>query len=111
MKVQLARKNIRHLICFSHNQATDIDTPKQKWYQTDYTHTHTHTLLPKNRRKQIHSTLREGQKIYWSKYVNNKVNNLLKIIIFTNLYARAGYDTRSIFKRSLTGLNSQFSFS
>ena len=29
------------------------------------------------------------------------------IIIFTN---RAGYDTRSIFKRSLTGLNSQFSF-
>ena len=25
--------------------------------------------------------------------------------------ARAGYDTRSIFKRSLTGLNSDFSFS
>ena len=25
--------------------------------------------------------------------------------------ARAGYDTRSIFKRSLTGLNSEFSFS
>ena len=25
--------------------------------------------------------------------------------------ARAGYDTRSIFKRSLTGLNSKFSFS
>ena len=33
-----------------------------------------------------------------------------KIIIFTNPSARAGYDTRSIFKRSLTGLNSEFSF-
>ena len=31
--------------------------------------------------------------------------------IFTNLSAREGYDTRSIFKRSLTGLNSEFSFS
>ena len=33
------------------------------------------------------------------------------IILFANLSARAGYDTRSIFKRSLTGLNSEFSFS
>ena len=33
------------------------------------------------------------------------------IIIFTNPSARAGYDTRSIFKRILTGLNSEFSFS
>ena len=32
-------------------------------------------------------------------------------IIFTNPSARAGYDTRSIFKRSLIGLNSEFSFS
>ena len=32
-------------------------------------------------------------------------------IIFTNPSARAGYDTRSIFKQSLTGLNSEFSFS
>ena len=31
--------------------------------------------------------------------------------IFTNRSARAGYDRRSIFKRSLTGLNSEFSFS
>ena len=31
--------------------------------------------------------------------------------IFSNLSARAGYDTRSIFKWSLTGLNSEFSFS
>ena len=34
-----------------------------------------------------------------------------KFIIFTNPSARAGYDTRSIFKRSLTGLNSEYSFS
>ena len=32
-------------------------------------------------------------------------------ILFTNPSARAGYDTRPIFKRSLTGLNSEFSFS
>ena len=32
-------------------------------------------------------------------------------IIFTNPFARTGYDTRSIFKRSLTGFNSEFSFS
>ena len=36
---------------------------------------------------------------------------LLVLIIFTNPSARAGYDTRSIFKRSLTGLISEFSFS
>ena len=33
------------------------------------------------------------------------------LIIFTNPSARAGYDTRSIFKRGLTGLNLEFSFS
>ena len=31
------------------------------------------------------------------------------LILFTNPSARAGYDTRSIFKRSLTGLSSEFS--
>ena len=37
---------------------------------------------------------------------------LLFLYIFTNPSAWAGYDTRSIFfKRSLTGLNSEFSFS
>ena len=37
--------------------------------------------------------------------------NKLQHIIFTNPSARVGYDTRSIFKRSLTGLNSEYSFS
>ena len=32
-------------------------------------------------------------------------------IIFTNPSDWTGYDTRSIFMRSLTGLNSEFSFS
>ena len=38
-------------------------------------------------------------------------NQMLLFILFTNPSARAGYDTRSIFKRILTGLNSEFSFS
>ena len=33
------------------------------------------------------------------------------IYIFTNPSIRAGYDTGSIFKQSLTGLTSEFSFS
>ena len=33
------------------------------------------------------------------------------VISINNLPTRAGYDTRSIFKRSLTGLSSEFSFS
>ena len=45
-----------------------------------------------------------------------QVNHLFQragcnMILFTNPSARAGYDTRSIFKRSLTGLNSEFFFS
>ena len=34
-----------------------------------------------------------------------------RVNLFTNPSTRAGYDTRSIFKRTLTGLNSEFSFS
>ena len=43
-------------------------------------------------------------------YVKKKTKDIC-LILFTNPSARVGYDTRSIFKRSLTGLNSQFSFS
>ena len=38
-------------------------------------------------------------------------HRLWVLFIFTNPSAPAGYDTRSIFKRCLTGLNSEFSFS
>ena len=37
------------------------------------------------------------------------ISNLM--VLFTNPSARVGYGTRSIFKRSLTGFNSEFSFS
>ena len=40
-----------------------------------------------------------------------KLWNIKVKVLFTNPSAREGYDTRSIFKRSLTGLNSEFSFS
>ena len=39
------------------------------------------------------------------------IHCVTEISIFTDPSARAGYDTRSIFKRSLSGLNSEFSFS
>ena len=38
-------------------------------------------------------------------------DQVTEAIIFTNPSARAEYDARSFFKRSLTGLNSEFSFS
>ena len=38
-------------------------------------------------------------------------NGDINHIIFTSPSARAGYDTRSIFQQSLTGFNSEFSFS
>ena len=41
----------------------------------------------------------------------SRLHSYPMVILFTNPSARAGYDTRSIFKRSLTGLNSEFSFS
>ena len=47
-----------------------------------------------------------AQKEYKSRH-----NWVGKVIQFTNPSTRAGYDTRSIFKWSLTGLNQEFSFS
>ena len=43
-------------------------------------------------------------------FIEKEISKMLEVL-FTNPSARAGYDTRSIFKRSLTGLNSEFSFS
>ena len=42
---------------------------------------------------------------------NRNLRQEMYFIIFTNPSAWAGYDTRSILKRSLTGLSSEFSFS
>ena len=44
------------------------------------------------------------------RHVSSRTHSIT-VIIFTNPSARTGYDTRSIFKRSLTGLNSEFFFS
>ena len=45
-----------------------------------------------------------------SEEIKKHVEIKVRIILFTNPSARAGYDARSIFKRSLTGLNSEYSF-
>ena len=47
----------------------------------------------------------ESDELHWA------IRYSVCMILFTNPSARSGYDTRSIFKRSLTGLNSEFSFS
>ena len=55
------------------------------------------TMLPSKKDSKLDITPTESIYIY--------------IYIYTNPSAQAGYDTRSVFKRSLTGLNSEFSFS
>ena len=65
--------------------------------------------------------LRKDYSAFFKKLQSNQTNPALHIffclltkysrfvnIIFTNPSAWAGYDTRSIFKQSLTGLNSEF---
>ena len=71
-----------------------------------YTHAHTHTYT--HTHIYIYCNMCH---IYVSVRTNKYVCTNIHICIFTNPSARAGYDTRSIFKRSLTGLNSEFSFS
>ena len=56
------------------------------------THTHTHIYIY----------------IYINMHLNTHNHNY---IYLPNPSTRAGYDTRSIFKRSLTGLNSEFPYS
>ena len=46
----------------------------------------------------------------WDQVIITIIIIIITLYIFTNRVARAGYDTRSIFKRSLTSLNSEFSF-
>ena len=53
--------------------------------------------------------LKTTLQLYFKTFIE-KINSG-NLILFTNPSARAGYDTRSIFKRSLTGFNSEFSFS
>ena len=67
----------------------------------------------KRRKKKKYKSSKEMKVIFRSveiKYIEKKFRQNY-VILFTNPSARAGYDTRSIFKRSLTDLNSEFSFS
>ena len=67
-----------------------------------YAHTHTHTYTHTHTHTHTHTYIY----IYIYIYIAQPL-----LYIFTNPSVRAGYDTKSIFKRSLTGLNSEFSFS
>ena len=66
-------------------------------------------LIEMNKTQQQHNNI--NNKHLPSSNVHAKVTSLLQYTIFTNPSARAGYDTRSVFKRSLAGLNSELSFS
>ena len=62
----------------------------------------------------LFQTLDEAVCILLGTHTLNKGMNpppLCPLTLFTNPSARAGYDTRSIFKRRFTGLSSEFSFS
>ena len=77
-----------------------------------HTHTHTHTRTPTH----MHAHTHTHTYIYIYIYIERERDNwkyvlVLRVCIITNPSARAGYDTRSIFKQRLTGLNSEFSFS
>ena len=77
-----------------------------------YAHTHTHTYI------YIYAYAHIYIRTYIHVYIYIYIHTQTYTHTHTNIYiylsnpsARAGYDTRSIFKRSLTGLNSEFSFS
>ena len=61
--------------------------------------------------RQLQPTEIEHLKIFKSFLFYLITHTPWQLTIFTNPSTRAGYDTRSIFKLSLTGLNSEFSFS
>ena len=55
-------------------------------------------------RKEVENEVHPG------KLSSTGIDEMVEKVLFTNPSARAGFDTRSIFKWSLTGLNSEFSF-
>ena len=64
-------------------------------------------ILDRNTKVKVHSP--DGDTDFFD--IVTRVLQKDLFVLFTNPSARAGYDTRSIFKRSLTGFNSEFSFS
>ena len=62
--------------------------------------------------KLLHHLTRVPKFLQCFYFLNQTCNKIwIYFILFTNPSTRAGYNTRSIFKRILTGLNSEFSFS
>ena len=59
----------------------------------------------------IHNEFIKYWIIFFQVFFTLQNPDLFYRILFSNPSARAGYDTWSIFKPSLTGLNSEFSFS
>ena len=71
----------------------------------DYTATKPNQIQEKNEKKNLTNMFRILET------ANTKLQIESDTSYLPNPSARAGYDTRSVFKRSLAGLNSEFSFS
>ena len=94
-------------------------TPHPQTHTYPSIHPHVHLYIYTETRKHIHTYIYIHSHSYmvsqtpsWiTSYLTHPHREHLKNIIFTNPSARVGYESRSIFKRSLIGLNSEFSFS
>ena len=62
-------------------------------------------------KRKAYLCLLRGEEKSWVLFLYRTLYSLKKLVLFTNPSTLAGYDTRSIFKQSLTGLKSEFSFS
>ena len=89
-------------MCCSYNVGRENEYEKKTFRTTR------HFLLPEQLIRKKKNTLRN--KIKRRELTSVCICGCV-FIIFTNPSAQAGYDTRSFFMRSLTGLNSEFSFS
>ena len=102
--------------CFVRTNGLD----KYIWYDT-------RSIFPRRKNNWIHTfpkdisalwnanslirDLNSSRHVIFLSTVTTSLFMYMYLSIFTNPSARAGYDTRSIFKWSLTDLNSEFSFS
>ena len=80
----------------------DSHTHMAKAYIEKYAHVHIHPHI------HTHVSVHTYNHIFTE--TNTYTSTHTRTYILTNPSVRVGYDTRSIFKRSLTGLKSEFSF-
>ena len=95
----LTFKSFMNMLCF--DLLTRPKMPFKVMHRKEMTHSNG-SYERKSRGRKLADEMGRARKIPMVHY---------RVILLTNPSARAGYDTRSIFKRSLTGLNSEFSFS